>query len=86
MKSRFCNSHPSCVEMIRLCGLTDNRVADKAEDDLVFTRAKGQPVGGFRKRWENLTTLAGLSGLLLMICDVQPSATWYGEAFPKPWP
>jgi hypothetical protein len=21
-----------------------------------------------------------------MICDVQPSATWYGEAFPKPLP
>ena len=38
--------------------------ADKAEDDFVFTRADGQPVVGFRKRWENLTTLAGLSGLL----------------------
>ena len=39
-------------------------IAGKAEDDFVFTRAKGQPVVGFRKRWEKLTTLAELSGLL----------------------
>jgi integrase len=36
----------------------------KAKHDFVFTRAKGQPVVGFRKRWKKLTTLAELSGLL----------------------
>ena len=59
-------------------------VAGKTADDFVFTRRDGKPVLDFRERWENLTTLAGCAGLL--ICNVQPCATWYGEAFPKPWP
>jgi hypothetical protein len=47
-------------------------IAGKAEDDVVFTRPKGQLVVGFRKRWEKLTTLAELSGLLFL--DLRRSA------------
>ncbi len=62
------------------------RIRWRCLNDFVFTRADGQPVVGFRKRWENLTTLAGLSGLLFHDLRAPPSVTWYGEAFPKPWP
>lgn len=39
-------------------------VSGKGPDDYVFTRENGEPVVGFRKRWEKLTKDAGCPGLL----------------------
>jgi hypothetical protein len=67
-----------------VCVLLQACVSGKTADDYVFTRSNGEPVVGFRKRWEKLVADAGCPALLFHDLRRSAFATWFGEECRKP--